>query len=114
LVGSSIHKPKAQRGCEPAKSICERRIIASLSRALCSWALLGATTLYNFWLKHVVLVDVFLLSGLYAIRVVIDGVASGIAFSEWLMAFSCSFFLSLAPAKRVAEVDAREARSAQY
>jgi 4-hydroxybenzoate polyprenyltransferase len=71
---------------------------------------LAATTLYSFWLKRVVLVDVFLLAGLYTIRVVIGGVASGIVVSDWLMAFCCFFFLSLALAKRVAEVDALEAR----
>jgi 4-hydroxybenzoate polyprenyltransferase len=71
---------------------------------------LAATTLYTFWLKRIVLVDVFLLAGLYTIRVVIGGVASGIVVSDWLMAFCCFFFLSLAVAKRVAEVDALEAR----
>lgn len=71
---------------------------------------LAATTLYTFWLKRVVLVDVFLLAGLYTIRVVIGGVASGTVVSDWLMAFCCFFFLSLALAKRVAEVAALEAR----
>lgn len=67
---------------------------------------LATTTLYTFWLKRVVLVDVFVLAGLYTLRVVLGGVATGYMASGWLLAFSCFFFLSLALVKRVAEVDA--------
>jgi 4-hydroxybenzoate polyprenyltransferase len=65
-----------------------------------------AATLYTFWLKRVVLVDVFVLAALYAIRVVLGGVATGFEASSWLLAFSCFFFLSLALVKRVAEIHA--------
>jgi 4-hydroxybenzoate polyprenyltransferase len=67
---------------------------------------LAAATFYTFWLKRVVLVDVFLLAGLYAIRVVLGGAATGYEASSWLLAFSCFFFLSLALVKRVAEIHA--------
>lgn len=73
-------------------------------------AYLVATTLYTFWLKRVVLVDVFVLAGLYTLRVVLGGVATGYIASGWLLAFSCFFFLSLALVKRVAEVDALAAK----
>jgi len=69
-------------------------------------AYLVTTTLYTFWLKRVVLVDVFVLAGLYTLRVVLGGVATGYIASGWLLAFSCFFFLSLALVKRAAEVDA--------
>lgn len=67
-------------------------------------AYLVCTTLYSFWLKRVVLVDVFLLASLYTLRVIVGGVATGYPASDWLLAFSCFFFLNLALAKRAAEV----------
>ncbi|HTI01917.1 MAG TPA: UbiA family prenyltransferase [Acidisoma sp.] len=75
---------------------------------------LAASTLYTFWLKRKMLVDVFLLAGLYTIRIIIGGVAASsqhdhIA-SSWLLAFSCFFFLSLALVKRVTEVQAQAAK----
>lgn len=73
-------------------------------------AYLVTTTLYTFWLKRVVLVDVFVLAGLYTLRVVLGGVATGYIASGWLLAFSCFFFLSLALVKRAAEVDALAGR----
>lgn len=79
----------------------------ALAYILAYWV---ATTLYTFWLKRVVLVDVFVLAGLYTLRVVLGGVASGYIASGWLLAFSCFFFLSLALVKRVAEVDALAAK----
>lgn len=68
------------------------------------------TTLYTFWLKRVVLVDVFVLASLYTLRVVLGGQATGDLASDWLLAFSCFFFLNLALAKRAAEVQALKAR----
>ncbi|MES1199074.1 MAG: UbiA family prenyltransferase [Pseudomonadota bacterium] len=70
---------------------------------------LFSTTLYTFALKRMVLVDVFLLAGLYTLRVVIGGAASGFVASSWLLAFSTFFFLSLALVKRVVEVRALQA-----
>lgn len=64
--------------------------------------------LYCIWLKRVALVDVFLLSGLYMLRVQAGGTASGVPVSEWLLIFSLFFFLSLAFAKRFVEVDKLE------
>lgn len=69
-------------------------------------AYLVATTLYTFWLKRIVLLDVFVLAGLYTLRIVLGGEASGYPASDWLLAFSGFFFLSLALVKRAAEVDA--------
>ncbi|ANP46790.1 UbiA family prenyltransferase [Candidatus Viadribacter manganicus] len=66
-------------------------------------AYLALTTGYSMWLKRVALLDVFLLAGLYTIRIVLGGAATGFAASDWLLAFSCFFFLSLALVKRVAE-----------
>lgn len=64
------------------------------------------TMTYAFWIKRVVLLDVFLLASLYTIRIVLGGAASGYLASDWLLAFSCFFFLSLALVKRVVETRA--------
>ncbi len=66
-------------------------------------AYLALTTAYSMWLKRVALLDVFLLAALYTIRIVLGGAATGFPASDWLLAFSCFFFLSLALVKRVAE-----------
>lgn len=65
-----------------------------------------AASVYTFALKRVVLLDVFVLAALYGLRVVIGGEATGYHASDWLIAFSGFFFLSLALVKRAAEVDA--------
>ncbi len=76
-------------------------------------AYLAATTAYSLWLKRKVLVDVFLLAGLYAIRLVIGGAASDYFPSDWLLAFSCFFFFSLALVKRVDETLDMKARGGE-
>lgn len=60
---------------------------------------------YTFWLKTKQIADVFALTGLYIIRVVLGGLATGFLASSWLLAFCGFFFFSLALAKRVTEVD---------
>lgn len=72
-------------------------------------AYLIAATLYTFVLKRIVILDVFILAALYGLRVVIGGEATGYIASDWLIAFSGFFFLSLALVKRAAEVDALQA-----
>jgi 4-hydroxybenzoate polyprenyltransferase len=71
-------------------------------------AMLGAyvviTLAYSFWLKQKLLVDVFVLAGLYTLRVLAGGAAIWIDVTPWLLAFCIFFFLSLAFAKRYAEL----------
>lgn len=71
-------------------------------------AMLGAyvvvTLAYSFWLKQKLLVDVFVLAGLYTLRVMAGGAAIGVDVTPWLLAFCIFFFLSLAFAKRYAEL----------
>lgn len=62
------------------------------------------TTLYSLWLKSRLLVDVFFLAGLYTHRVLAGGQAAEVEVSKWLLAFCIFFFLSLAFAKRYAEL----------
>lgn len=63
-----------------------------------------STVAYSFWLKQKVLVDVFLLAGLYTLRVIAGGAAVAITPSFWLLAFSMFIFLSLAMLKRYTEL----------
>lgn len=62
------------------------------------------TTAYSFYLKRVLFLDVLVLAGLYALRVVGGAVAGGLAVSDWLLAFTVFFFVSLALVKRYAEL----------
>ncbi len=60
-----------------------------------------ATTLtYSFYLKRKLLLDVFVLSGLYTVRILAGSAATGVPVSAWLAGFSVFFFLSLAFVKR--------------
>jgi 4-hydroxybenzoate polyprenyltransferase len=51
-----------------------------------------------------VLLDVWVLAGLYTIRVIAGGMAVGVPISFWLLAFSVFFFLGLAMLKRYSEL----------
>ena len=62
------------------------------------------TTLYTFWLKRLVIVDVLVLGGLYTLRIIIGGLATGIPVSAWLLAFSMFVFSSMAFGKRYSEL----------
>lgn len=59
---------------------------------------------YSARLKEMPLIDVFLLAGLYTIRLFGGGEASGHPVSLWLLGFSGFLFLSLALVKRVSEL----------
>jgi 4-hydroxybenzoate polyprenyltransferase/phosphoserine phosphatase len=70
-------------------------------------ALYAATSLaYSLAFKEMPLVDVFMLAGLYTLRVLGGGVATGNQASLWLVAFSGFLFLGLALIKRTEEMSA--------
>ncbi len=50
------------------------------------------TTAYSLNLKRRIIIDIFVLAGLYTARIVAGGVATGIPLSAWLLAFSVFFF----------------------
>ena len=68
------------------------------------------TTLYSFYLKRQVLIDVITLSCLYSVRVLAGGVATNTSITHWLLAFSTFFFLSLALMKRFTEIQEKAAK----
>jgi len=65
---------------------------------------------YSLGLKRVPLVDVFVLAGLYTMRILAGAAAVDVPVSHWLLAFSLFAFLSLALAKRFVEVSNVAAR----
>lgn len=60
---------------------------------------------YSAKLKEYPLVDVFVLAGLYTIRMFMGGMVTDHPISFWLLGFSGFLFLSLAIIKRVAELE---------
>jgi 4-hydroxybenzoate polyprenyltransferase len=59
---------------------------------------------YSIRLKREPVVDVFVLAGLYVVRVLAGAVATGIPISNWLFIFALFLFLSLAFVKRYTEL----------
>jgi len=74
-------------------------------------AYVAANVAYSFGLKRVALVDVFVLAGLYTVRILAGAAAAAVVVSHWLLAFSLFVFLSLAFAKRFVEVSNVAARA---
>ena len=73
---------------------------------------LVTTLAYSLDLKRRAVLDVVVLAGFYALRVLAGGAAADVPVSGWLLAFSMFFFLSLALAKRFAELRLIEADKA--
>lgn len=63
-----------------------------------------ATLAYSINLKRRAVVDICVLAGLYTMRIIAGGVATGLELSVWLLAFSIFFFFSMASVKRQAEL----------
>jgi len=79
--------------------------------ALVSGALLGTVSLYavvsasySMVFKHREMLDVLVLAGLYTLRIIGGGAATGIPLSFWLLTFSIFVFFGLAVLKRHAEL----------
>lgn len=62
------------------------------------------TLSYSVKLKKIAILDILVLAFLYTIRIIAGGVASNIQISKWLLAISIFVFISLALAKRCAEI----------
>jgi 4-hydroxybenzoate polyprenyltransferase/phosphoserine phosphatase len=65
---------------------------------------LAVTFAYSLWLKRKLIVDVLTLAGLYTVRILAGGAATGIMLSPWILGFSMFLFLALAAVKRQAEL----------
>ncbi|WP_459773765.1 UbiA family prenyltransferase [Asaia astilbis] len=81
-------------------------VMASLSVSAAGWLLLYlvATLSYSCIFKRQPMIDVFILGGLYTLRLVIGACLAGAEQSHWLLMFSFFFFFSLSMAKRHVEI----------
>lgn len=70
------------------------------------------TSAYSFGLKRIALFDVFIIGVLFTLRIVMGAELAALTHSPWLLSFALAFFLSLALAKRHAEVMAAAKREA--
>jgi 4-hydroxybenzoate polyprenyltransferase len=67
-------------------------------------AYLAVTASYSYALKRMPLLDVAVIAVLFTLRIVMGDELIGTGHSPWLLSFAVAFFLSLALAKRHAEV----------
>mgnify|MGYP001794733736 CR=1 FL=1 len=65
---------------------------------------IALTLSYSLVIKRKMVADVLLLAGLFLYRILLGGLATGVVISDWLMAFSIFFFLSLGLAKRLTDL----------
>jgi 4-hydroxybenzoate polyprenyltransferase/phosphoserine phosphatase len=65
---------------------------------------LALTAAYSWFVKERAVLDVLWLAGLYTLRIIAGGEATDVFPSAWLLAFAMFLFLSLALAKRYAEL----------
>jgi 4-hydroxybenzoate polyprenyltransferase len=89
-------------------------LLPLLARAFAFWlgSYIFCAAAYSVVLKRVAIVDVLVLSGLYTIRMLAGGAATGTAISPWLAGFSSFLFLSLAMVKRFSEIENLRERGA--
>lgn len=96
-------------GCIVAATLLACAFLASLSLPLASMGALASylviTLAYSFFLKRQPIVDVFVLAGLFTLRVLAGSTVVPVPPSPWLLTFSMLFFLGLATVKRYAELD---------
>jgi 4-hydroxybenzoate polyprenyltransferase len=78
--------------------------IISKAAVIAVAAYLVTTLGYSFGLKQIPLLDTFIIAFLFTLRLVIGTALGGLYYSEWLLAFSMTFFFSLAMAKRHSEI----------
>jgi 4-hydroxybenzoate polyprenyltransferase len=66
---------------------------------------------YSKFFKRLLVLDVMALAALYALRLLAGGAAVDVTVSSWLLIFSMFFFMSMAFAKRLTELDVLMQRS---
>lgn len=72
--------------------------------ALAMLLYLALTLAYSLYLKRAAMLDVFVLGGLYAARILMGSLLIASPLSPWLIVFSLFLFLSLSMAKRHVEI----------
>jgi len=88
--------------CLAASAVIASFVSRSFVTVLMTYLML--TSLYSFYLKRLLVLDVLTLALLYTLRVVAGSLAPGIVLSPWLLSFAFFLFLSLAFSKRAADL----------
>ena len=116
------HRPLAAGTLSPGLAMTAALTLAVVAFAAAWWLgpapfliaclYVGQNLLYSFWLKHVVIVDILVISLGFVLRVMMGGAALPVPVSDWLLL--CTIFLSLflAVSKRRHEVVLLEERAA--
>ena len=119
LKADRLHPTKSRRPLAKGQVSAAWMIVLSLAFILVSigWARLLSLNYflilslyvilniaYTLLLKRVVLLDALCLASLYSLRIFAGGSVFNVAVTAWLIAFSMFLFLSLALAKRAAEL----------
>ena len=115
-------RPFAAGDLSPFTGLAAAAIFLLLALVGCRWLHIGfagwlllylvASFSYSSFLKRIALLDVLTLSGLYTLRILAGGAATYTPVSHWLSGFSIFLFLSLAIAKRFAELENLRAEGA--
>ncbi|MCS6894062.1 MAG: UbiA family prenyltransferase [Deltaproteobacteria bacterium] len=70
----------------------------------CAVFYLAGAIIYSGFLKRVPILDIFVLSALYILRIIAGAVVSEVYLSQWFLIFCMFSFLSLASVKRASEI----------
>jgi 4-hydroxybenzoate polyprenyltransferase len=121
---SKRHRPLAAGTVGVGTALGLAAVLVVVSLGLSAWvSLLGVLILlsyasmnlaYSFGLKHVVLLDVFILAAGFLLRILAGTVGVGIPPSQWLVFCSLMLTLFLGFAKRRAEIMVLEEDSAEH
>ena len=106
-------------GVSLAAALCGAGTLISLTMApvglfLILMIYLVLTLAYSLKLKRSVIIDIWILAGLYTIRIAAGGLATGVVLSPWLLTFAMFLFLGLAAIKRQAELSDTESREEDF
>lgn len=115
---SKRHRPLSANEISP-RAAGAIMIVCALASLGLAWAVnvetlvgialyLALSTLYTLAIKRVLVADVIVLASFYSLRVLVGGAATAIVVSRWLLAFSSFLFVSLALAKRYADLTRAE------
>ena len=92
-------------------------IIAATLTGSAPWVFfvyLGLNVAYTFWLKHVVILDVFIICAGFMLRLLAGTVGIGIAPSQWLLLCGLLLTLFLGFAKRRSELNAMDGKKGSH
>jgi 4-hydroxybenzoate polyprenyltransferase len=87
---------------------------ANLLFVLTLAAYLAVMVLYNFWLKQVVLIDIFIIASGFVLRILGGAFATPVHISPWLVMVTCLLSLFLALSKRRNELVLLEGNASNH